>query len=144
MNTTDKVVGHVRAQTPPNQQVYGASPATFGEKHRCLTGRVSRSHDGHILIVIKRSFYAGTCMMDAGGFKSLRAFDGELPPADAGRRQNRASPKLCAAIEMESMETVGAVCGIDSVDKDGGHHFGAELEHLQDSARGEFGSRKSV
>src|SRR3989442_6557685 len=65
MNTTDKVIGHVLTQTPPNQQVYGASPATFREKHRGLTGRVSRSHDGGLLIVIKPSFHASACVMDA-------------------------------------------------------------------------------
>src|SRR5262245_6173955 len=144
MNATDKIIGHVFAQTPPNQQVYGASPATFRKKHRCLTGGVSRSHDGNILIVIKRGFHAGACVMDAGRFKSLRTFDVKLPPAHACRCQYRAGAKLRTAIEVECMKTVRTVCGFDSVDKDRGHHSGAELEHLQHSTSGEFVARKTV
>src|SRR2546425_12303093 len=82
--------------------------------------------------------------MDASRFKSLRTFDIEVPPAHACRCQNRAGAKLRAAIEVEGMETVGTVCGIDSVDNDRGHHSGAEFEHLQNSAGGEFVSRKTV
>src|SRR5437867_13066681 len=82
--------------------------------------------------------------MDASRFKSLRTFDIELPPAHACRCQNRAGAKLRAAIEMECVETVRTVWGIDSLDNHRGHHSGAELEHLQNSARREFVSRKTV
>jgi len=118
MNATDKVIGHVLTQTPAHQQVYGASPATFREKHRCLTGGVPCPHDGDILIVIKPGFHAGACVMDASRFKSLRTFDVELPPAHACRCQNRAGVKLRTAIEVERMETIRTACGIDSVDND--------------------------
>jgi hypothetical protein len=129
---------------PANQQVHGASPATFREKHRCLTGGVPCSHDGDILIVIERGFHAGACVMDAGRLKSLRTFDIELPPAHACCCQNRASAKLRTAIEVQRMETIRTFCGIDSVNNDRGHHPRAELEHLKHSARGEFVSRKTV
>src|SRR6185369_197212 len=87
---------------------------------------------------------AGARVMYAGRFKSLRAFDVELPPAHACRRQNGAGTELCTAIKMECMKTFRTFRGVDSLDNDRRYHLCAELEHLQNSARRQLISRQPV
>jgi hypothetical protein len=94
MNASDQVIGHVFAQTPANQQMDGSSSATFREKHRRLACRVSRSDYSHVLIVVERSFDAGTRVMNSGRLKAFRAFNLELAPAHPRCRQNRAGAQL--------------------------------------------------
>ena len=118
--------------------------ATFSEKHRRLTCRVSGAHYRHVLIVVKNSFNAGASVMNSGRFKSLCALNVELPPADARRSQNRTGAELSATIEMERMKIVRTGCGIDVIHNDRRNHFCPELEHLQNSARGEVVSREPV
>src|SRR5262249_50784601 len=112
--------------------------------HCGLARGVSSAHDCNVLRVVKHRLHAGAGVMDSGRLEAFCALYIELSPAYASCGQDRASSKLCAAIQIQGVQIFRRNRRYDTLDDDGRHHLGAELEHLQNSPCSEIVSGETI
>ena len=125
-NPADEILGHGRAEPPANEDVDGAVGAALSKIHRRLAGGVAAADDDDIVLVVDDGFDARAGVVNSLSLKSPGAGGVELPPANAGRDEDRVAARDVAAVQVERVEAVDGRRA-DAIDVHGGDHLAPNL-----------------
>src|SRR3954467_1670315 len=109
---------------------------TAGQKHRRLTGGISRADPRDILRVVQNRFYRSARVMNASRLKPISAISLEFAPAHACSDQNRSRAKSRSAIQLQFVESI--IARRNLLDRHGRNDLRAKLQHLKNASRRQF------